>query len=203
MTVVHRMLACVRLRMRMIKCVPPSIRMLSSKLPMAAVLVRRQLRPLAMRSPKRMELMVIRCRDGAHNKVYWIRSMEGSQQFQRPRPLPAECRRARNCRIWHRRSCNHSNFSVVIRKTRRVRIRFGVSALEQLASNLLLIGISFAEGYTSISVREPLANIIAQTKKQNAQVRRREMTDSHYATVSDDSGETPPAAASDIDWVID
>lgn len=46
----------------------------------------------------------------------------------------------------------------------------------------------FAEGYTSISVREPLANIIAQTKKQNAQVRRREMTDSHYATVSDDSG---------------
>lgn len=87
----------------------------------------------------------------------------------------------------------------MIRKTRRVRIRFGVSALEQLASNLLLIGISFAEGYTSISVREPLANIIAQTKKQNAQVRRREMTDSHYATVSDDSGETPPAAASDID----
>lgn len=52
------------------------------------------------------------------------------------------------------------------------------------------VSISFAEGYTSISVREPLANIIAQTKKQNAQTRRREMTDSHYATVSDDSGET-------------
>lgn len=48
--------------------------------------------------------------------------------------------------------------------------------------------ILFSEGYTSISVREPLANIIAQTKKQNALVRRREMTDSHYATVSDDSG---------------
>lgn len=45
------------------------------------------------------------------------------------------------------------------------------------------------EGYTSISVREPLANIIAQTKKQNAQIRRREISDSHYATVSDDSDE--------------
>ena len=49
--------------------------------------------------------------------------------------------------------------------------------------------IFFVEGYTSISVREPLANIIAQTKKQNAQRRRREINDSHYATVSDDSGE--------------
>lgn len=47
----------------------------------------------------------------------------------------------------------------------------------------------FSEGYTSISVREPLANIIAQTKKQNAQNRRREISDSHYATVSDDSDE--------------
>lgn len=47
----------------------------------------------------------------------------------------------------------------------------------------------FTEGYTSISVREPLANIIAQTKKQNAQSRRREIADSHYATVSDDSDE--------------
>lgn len=45
-----------------------------------------------------------------------------------------------------------------------------------------------AEGYTSISVREPLANIRAQTNKQNAQERRREIADSHYATVSDDSG---------------
>lgn len=43
-----------------------------------------------------------------------------------------------------------------------------------------------AEGYTSISVREPLANIIAQTKKQNAQSRR---SDSHYTTVSDDDDE--------------
>lgn len=46
----------------------------------------------------------------------------------------------------------------------------------------------FLEGYTSISVREPLANIIAQTNQQNAQRRRREIQDSHYATVSDDSG---------------
>lgn len=34
-----------------------------------------------------------------------------------------------------------------------------------------------------------MANIIAQTKKQNAQSRRREILDSHYATVSDDSDE--------------
>lgn len=38
-------------------------------------------------------------------------------------------------------------------------------------------------------MREPLANIIAQTKKQNAQMRRRDLADSHYATVSDDSDE--------------
>lgn len=45
------------------------------------------------------------------------------------------------------------------------------------------------EGYTSISVREPLANILAQTK--NAQQSRRTsrpIVDPHYATVSDDSG---------------
>ncbi|CAO1433797.1 unnamed protein product [Diamesa serratosioi] len=46
-----------------------------------------------------------------------------------------------------------------------------------------------SKGYTSISVREPLANIIAQTNQQNAQRRRREVHDSHYATVSDDSDE--------------
>lgn len=46
--------------------------------------------------------------------------------------------------------------------------------------------IILLEGYTSISVREPLANIIAQTNQQR---RRREMQDSHYATVSDDSGD--------------
>ncbi|CRK88327.1 CLUMA_CG002106, isoform A [Clunio marinus] len=46
-----------------------------------------------------------------------------------------------------------------------------------------------SKGYTSISVREPLANIIAQTNQQNAQRRRREIQDSHYATVSDDSDE--------------
>ncbi|CAH1995523.1 unnamed protein product [Acanthoscelides obtectus] len=41
-----------------------------------------------------------------------------------------------------------------------------------------------SKGYTSISVREPLANIIAQTKEIN--IRKREM-DPHYSTVSDDS----------------
>ncbi|XP_023248292.1 uncharacterized protein LOC106644996 [Copidosoma floridanum] len=47
-----------------------------------------------------------------------------------------------------------------------------------------------SKGYTSISVREPLANIIAQTKsaQQQRQATRR-MTDPHYATVSDDSDE--------------
>lgn len=49
---------------------------------------------------------------------------------------------------------------------------------------------SLAEGYTSISVREPLANIIAQTNQQQAaQRKRKELSDSHYATVSDDSDE--------------
>ena len=43
------------------------------------------------------------------------------------------------------------------------------------------------EGYTSISVREPLANIIAQTKTAQRQ-NPRMITDPHYATVSDDSG---------------
>lgn len=51
--------------------------------------------------------------------------------------------------------------------------------------NLCLI----VEGYTSISVREPLADIIAQTKGAN---QNREpvcpLVDPHYATVSDDSG---------------
>lgn len=53
----------------------------------------------------------------------------------------------------------------------------------------ILIYFSNIEGYTSISVREPLANIIAQTKaayKQNQSTRP--ITDPHYATVSDDSG---------------
>ena len=47
-----------------------------------------------------------------------------------------------------------------------------------------------SKGYTSISVREPLANIIAQTKticRQNQPIRP--LTDPHYATVSDDSDE--------------
>ncbi|EGI67004.1 PREDICTED: uncharacterized protein LOC105144651 isoform X2 [Acromyrmex echinatior] len=47
-----------------------------------------------------------------------------------------------------------------------------------------------SKGYTSISVREPLANIIAQSKttyRQNQSIRP--ITDPHYATVSDDSDE--------------
>ncbi|XP_065169349.1 dentin sialophosphoprotein isoform X2 [Atheta coriaria] len=43
-----------------------------------------------------------------------------------------------------------------------------------------------SKGYTSISVREPLANIIAQTKDMN-KVKR--ALDPHYSTVSDDSDE--------------
>lgn len=42
----------------------------------------------------------------------------------------------------------------------------------------------WAEGYTSISVREPLSNIRGHVP------RRQELIDSHYATVSDDSGTT-------------
>lgn len=47
-----------------------------------------------------------------------------------------------------------------------------------------------SKGYTSISVREPLANIIAQTKticRQSQSIRS--SMDPHYATVSDDSDE--------------
>ncbi|XP_032454366.1 uncharacterized protein LOC100118022 isoform X3 [Nasonia vitripennis] len=47
-----------------------------------------------------------------------------------------------------------------------------------------------SKGYTSISVREPLANIIAQTKSaQQQRQATRPITDPHYATVSDDSDE--------------
>lgn len=48
------------------------------------------------------------------------------------------------------------------------------------------------EGYTSISVREPLANILAQQPSKPAHCNpqlSRDVNDSHYATVSDDSGE--------------
>jgi hypothetical protein len=38
-------------------------------------------------------------------------------------------------------------------------------------------------------VREPLANIKAQTKVASQRSRTQELVDSHYATVSDDSGE--------------
>ncbi|XP_049835583.1 uncharacterized protein LOC126279127 isoform X2 [Schistocerca gregaria] len=44
-----------------------------------------------------------------------------------------------------------------------------------------------SKGYTSISVREPLAKIKAQTKAANQRSRTQELVDSHYATVSDDS----------------
>lgn len=52
-----------------------------------------------------------------------------------------------------------------------------------------MLFLYFTEGYTSISVREPLANIIAQTKAMN---RLKRDLDPHYATVSDDSGITHP-----------
>lgn len=42
----------------------------------------------------------------------------------------------------------------------------------------------FTEGYTSISVREPLSNILGE----HISIRRQEIIDSHYTTVSDDSG---------------
>lgn len=49
-----------------------------------------------------------------------------------------------------------------------------------------------SEGYTSISVREPLANILAQQPPAQSTSRStghaRDVNDSHYATVSDDSG---------------
>ncbi|KAM7363702.1 uncharacterized protein ACRADG_000504 isoform 2-T2 [Cochliomyia hominivorax] len=51
-----------------------------------------------------------------------------------------------------------------------------------------------SKGYTSISVREPLANILAQQPVPQTQIRStthsRDVNDSHYATVSDDSDET-------------
>lgn len=50
------------------------------------------------------------------------------------------------------------------------------------------------EGYTSISVREPLANILAQQPPSKQTARKttltRDVNDSHYATVSDDSGKS-------------
>lgn len=47
------------------------------------------------------------------------------------------------------------------------------------------INCYFSGGYTSISVREPLANILSQTP---AIRNRRTDLDPHYSTVSDDSG---------------
>ncbi|KAH8382998.1 hypothetical protein KR009_006184 [Drosophila setifemur] len=51
-----------------------------------------------------------------------------------------------------------------------------------------------SKGYTSISVREPLANILAQQPPGKPSNRNpalsRDVNDSHYATVSDDSDET-------------
>lgn len=46
------------------------------------------------------------------------------------------------------------------------------------------------EGYTSISVREPLANLMPQNMPNQTTAKRRQVLgDSHYATVSDDSDE--------------
>lgn len=80
---------------------------------------------------------------------------------------------------------------MVIHRTRQVCYALSLFFVRFLRWNSIKINVlfNFAEGYTSISVREPLANIIAQTKKQNAHLRRREISDSHYATVSDDSDE--------------
>ncbi|XP_073817689.1 uncharacterized protein isoform X4 [Musca autumnalis] len=53
-----------------------------------------------------------------------------------------------------------------------------------------------SSSYTSISVREPLANILAQQPPAQPVVRAaghsRDVNDSHYATVSDDSGSPKP-----------
>uniref|UniRef100_A0A182IY44 Uncharacterized protein n=1 Tax=Anopheles atroparvus TaxID=41427 RepID=A0A182IY44_ANOAO len=47
-----------------------------------------------------------------------------------------------------------------------------------------------SKGYTSISVREPLANLLPQNLPNQATAKRRQILgDSHYATVSDDSDE--------------
>ncbi|XP_065095716.1 uncharacterized protein LOC135717514 isoform X2 [Ochlerotatus camptorhynchus] len=46
-----------------------------------------------------------------------------------------------------------------------------------------------SKGYTSISVREPLANLLPQSQNQTTAQRRQILGDSHYATVSDDSDE--------------
>ncbi|XP_055587961.1 uncharacterized protein LOC129740302 isoform X2 [Uranotaenia lowii] len=47
-----------------------------------------------------------------------------------------------------------------------------------------------SKGYTSISVREPLANLLPQSSQNQSTAQRRQMLgDSHYATVSDDSDE--------------
>ncbi|XP_066992849.2 uncharacterized protein [Anabrus simplex] len=53
-----------------------------------------------------------------------------------------------------------------------------------------------SKGYTSISVREPLANIKAQTKANSQRSRAQELVDSHYATVSDDSASSSSATSS-------
>lgn len=46
-----------------------------------------------------------------------------------------------------------------------------------------------SSSYTSISVREPLANLLPQSQNQTTAQRRQILGDSHYATVSDDSDE--------------
>lgn len=62
----------------------------------------------------------------------------------------------------------------------------------QITVDYNIVLFIFAEGYTSISVREPLANILAQQPPTKQTARKttltRDVNDSHYATVSDDSG---------------
>uniref|UniRef100_A0A182LTV8 Uncharacterized protein n=1 Tax=Anopheles culicifacies TaxID=139723 RepID=A0A182LTV8_9DIPT len=51
-------------------------------------------------------------------------------------------------------------------------------------------GTAAGKGYTSISVREPLANLLPQNMPNQTTAKRRQILgDSHYATVSDDSDE--------------
>lgn len=52
---------------------------------------------------------------------------------------------------------------------------------------VLIITLTFSEGYTSISVREPLSKIRAETKELNRCKPLKDF-DQHYSTVSDDSG---------------
>lgn len=103
------------------------------------------------------------------------------------RQSPAECQPAKNYLIWRRQL--FSNQIIIISISVAIRRIHQVSIIVTNVFSMSWFFLYFIEGYTSISVREPLANIIAQTNQQNAaHNRRRDLSDSHYATVSDDSG---------------